>query len=298
MNPAPPKAPLRPVMAASGMILLLVGIVVVAVRAKPPAPESRFGPVIHEARSDFSDIRVRGKGTLRALLFVDEAGNEACQSALDLADPAGLPLGYTRGMFASLAYGELPSRVLIVGLGGGGMVRYLEKTLPDVRVEAVEIDPEVVRIAGEFFGIRESDRVIVHTADAFGFFTEDHGPYDHIYMDAFLRAPEVSGLNEKARRLKTADFLSQVKARLAPGGIIVFNLIGWDQRTPEDLASIGAVFPGLVRYPVPATGNLIVVAPREGAAPDARALERRAAELDASLALGFSLREVVGWADR
>ncbi len=284
--------------AVAGISALMAGLAVLAVRAKPNRIEARFGGVIHEARSPFSQIRVREKGTQRALLFVDEQGEEACQSALDLANPAGLPLAYTRGMFASLAYGDLPRRVLVVGLGGGGMVRYLEKTLPDLRIEAVEIDPEVVRIAKEYFGIRESERVRIHTADAFDFFTEDHGTYDRIYMDAFLRAPEESGINEKARRLKTREFLEQVKGRLAPGGVIAFNLISWDERTPADLESIGQVFPGLVRYPVPETGNLIVVAPRDGPAPDAVSLLARAAGLDASLPLGFSLTEVIGWAER
>lgn len=280
---------------AIGMLLLMAGAVVFGVRAVPTRVEARFGEVIHEVRSPFSEIRVREKGSQRALLFVDEDGREACQSAVDLSDPTDLPLAYTKGMFVSLAYGDLPRRILIVGLGGGGMVRYLEKVVPDARIEAVEIDPEVVRVARDYFGIHESTRVGVHTADAFDFFATEQDGYDRIYMDAFLRAPEASGLNEKARRLKTAEFLKQVKAKLNPGGIITFNLIGWDERTPGDLESIGEVFPGLARYPVPGTGNLIVVAPADGSAASPVDLLRRAGELDRELPLGFPLVEVLSW---
>lgn len=278
-----------------GVILLMAGVAGLAIRSVPSRVEARFGKVIHEARSPFSEIRVRERGSQRALLFVDEDGQEACQSALDLANPTDLPLAYTKGMFVSLAYGDLPRRILIVGLGGGGMVRFLEEMLTETRIEAVEIDPEVVRIAREYFGIRESARVGVHTADAFDFFATEPGGYDRIYMDAFLRAPEASGLNEKARRLKTTEFLNQVKGKLNPGGIVTFNLIGWDERTPGDLESIGEVFPGLVQYPVPGTGNLIVVAPGDGPAASPADLVRRAGELDRELPLGFSLAEVLSW---
>lgn len=275
------------------LLALLIGTVIhLSVRVFRPTVEDRHGGILHETRSDFSHIRVREKGTVRSLHFVDEDGAEQCQSSLDLAAPGRLQLNYTRGLFASLLFVHPQRRVLVVGLGGGGMVRFLGENFPSTRVGAVEIDPVVVRLAGEFFGVREGPTVELHTADAFHFFEGEGGRFDAIYLDAFLRAPEATGLGERTARLKTRGFLEQVRDHLEAGGVVAFNLIAADPRTPEDLSTIREVFPGAVRFRVPGSGNLVVVAPRDGSGPTREALIRRGEELDRILSPGFSLAEL------
>ncbi len=283
---------MKPLPLALLLSLLIGGVVHFSWRFASPSVETRYGPVLHEERSAFSHIRVRGRGTVRSLLFVDEDGAEQCQSSLDLAAPGTLRLGYTRALFASLLFRHPQERVLVVGLGGGGMVRFLREKFPGTVVEAVEIDPVVVRLATEAFGVVPGPGTRLHTADAFEFFRSGHGAFDAIYLDAFLRAPE---LGERTARLKTRDFLATLREHLAPGGVVAFNLIGADPGTPEDLAAIRAVFPGTASFPVPGTGNLVVIATRDGPAPGVEELRERAAALDGSLDLGFSLGEIAGW---
>lgn len=271
----------------------LTGLAQVLVLSHRSAPDSRYGRVIHETQSDFSRIRIREDDGVRRLLFVDEAGEEHCQSAIHLENPAVLQHGYAKGLFASLLFRQPQERVLIVGLGGGGMVRFLNARFPDTLVEAVEIDPVVVELAAEFFGVSEGEKTKLHTADAFTFFDAPRGEFDAIYLDAFLRAPEETGLGEKTDRLKTEAFLTTLRSHLKEGGVIAFNLIYTDPHTDEDLVSIRKVFPGMARFEVPGTGNLVVIAPREGEGPDAGELIRRGEALDASIpGLGFSLAEI------
>lgn len=258
-------------------------------RGDGPLAEERYGPVVHETRSTFSHIRIRERGSVRSLLFVDSEGREQCQSALDLTEPGALRHAYARTLFASLLYRHPQERVLIVGLGGGGMVRFLERALPDTEVEAVEIDPVVVRLAAEFFGTKPGPKTRIHTGDAFDFFEEERGRYDAIYLDAFLRAPEEAGLEERTERLKARGFLETMREHLLPGGVVAFNLAEADPRTPDDLASIREAFPEAALFSVPGTGNLVAIALRDGPAPDRAALRERAAELEAALDLGFSL---------
>jgi spermidine synthase len=258
----------------------ITGLAQVVVQTRRSAGGTAHGEVIHETRSEFSRIRVREKDRVRRLLFVDEAGDEFCQSAIDLDDPATLQHGYAKGMFASLLFREPQDRVLIVGLGGGGMVRFLNERFPETLVEAVEIDPVVVGIAAEYFGVRDGPRTKLHTADAFTFFDAPRGEYDAIYLDAFLRAPESTGLGETTKRLKTESFLATLRAHLKEGGVIAFNLIVTDPRTDGDLEAIRAVFPGMVRFAVPGTGNLVVIAPREGESPSMEELIQRSGRLD------------------
>lgn len=271
---------------ASSLILLLTvligitGLARIAVQSRRPAAANAHGGVIHETRSEFSRIRVRENDRVRRLLFVDDAGDEYCQSAIDLDDPATLQHGYAKAMFASLLFREPQDRVLLVGLGGGGMVRFLNERLPATLVEAVEIDPVVVGIAAEYFGVTEGPRTKIHTADAFAFFDAPGDAFDAIYLDAFLRAPESAGLGATTERLKTESFLATLRAHLKEGGVIAFNLIVTDPRTAGDLESIRAVFPGMARFAVPGTGNLVVIAPREGESPSTEELIRRGGRLD------------------
>lgn len=274
--------------------LLVAGMAVLPVIFTRQTPEERHGALALETNSGFSKIRVREKGSLRSLFFVDAKGREQCQSVVDLEDPGTLQLDYTRSLFASLLVRHPQERVLILGLGGGGMVRFLRHHFPETTVEAVEIDPVVADLARRHFGVTPDARTRIHVADAFEFVHGTPASFDAIYLDAFLRAPEESGLEEKTRRLKTREFLSTLKACLRPGGLVAFNLIAADPATGEDLSAITSVFPGAARFAVPGTGNLVVLAPAEGAVPAREELARRAAGLDDLLDLGFSLADLAG----
>ncbi len=275
-------------LAAAG-ILLLGAICLAPQTLRPPArAESRYGVLLHETRSDYSHIRVREKNGVRSLLFVDEDGTEQRQSALAPDRPGKNQLGYTGSLFTSMLYRYPQDRVLIVGLGGGGMLRFLNHSFPAMMVEAVEIDPVVVRVAAQYFGTVPGPRTRIHTRDAFAFFREGTDRYDAIYMDAFLRPASDSGLEETTDRLRTVAFLKTVRSRLEPGGVVAFNLIEVRPGTEDDLTAIRTVFPTTALFDVPGSGNLVVIASDETPAPDTAELLRRGRELDARLALELS----------
>lgn len=269
---------------------LLFGVAYFAPPVVPPtgSPASRFGALLHETTSNYSHIRVREKAGVRSLLFVDEDGTEQRQSAVAMAQPGKNQLGYTESLFTSKLYRYPQDRVLIVGLGGGGMLRFLNHSFPEMMVEAVEIDPVVVRLAAEYFEVRPGPRTRLHTRDAFAFFREETGLYDAIYMDAFLRPAHDAAVEDKTIRLKTVAFLKTVSSRLKPGGVVAFNLIEARSGTTDDLTAIRTVFPTTTLFNVPGSGNLVVIGSSEVPAPDAAELMRRAKRLDAELAVELS----------
>ncbi|MEM0897534.1 MAG: fused MFS/spermidine synthase, partial [Verrucomicrobiota bacterium] len=220
-------------LAVIGSVLLVLVAVVVVLPKRGPVNRkfSDFGKIIHEVDSEYSRIRVRETDDgIRTLIFVDEDGRESRQSALDIHRPHELQLEYTKNIFASFLFQPRQGKVLIVGLGGGGMVRFLHHVSPETEIEAVEIDPVVVDVAGKFFGTGENDRLTIHVEDAFRFFGDaSHGPYDVIYMDAFLKPTVNADAPQLAQRLKTADFLREIRARLEPDGILALNLIESDE---------------------------------------------------------------------
>jgi len=250
------------------------------------------GQLEHEEVSAFSRIRVRRDGDVRALTFVRDNGEEAVQSRLDLTAPHTLMSSYARSMFASYFYQPHPRRVLVVGLGGGAMVRFLTHHEPQVHIDAVEIDPVVVRLADEYFGVRSGGNVRVHTADAVTFVESTADRYDLILMDAFLRPSSDTDTTGVPTRLKTQAFLGRLKGALGPGGVVAFNVNDHDSMA-EDIAAVAAAFGQVAVYRCPPAANKVVIA-AEGAMPTDDELRGRIGALDARFGGALSFAEVLG----
>ena len=80
------------------------------------------------------------------------------ESRMQLSDPGALTVDYTRLMTVGLAYVPKVERILEIGLGGGRTVSYLNASLPDAAILAVEIDKDVVELAKKYFGFKEIRR--------------------------------------------------------------------------------------------------------------------------------------------
>lgn len=252
------------------------------------SPARTIGELEHEEVSDFSRIRIRRDGDVRAMTFVRDNGQEAVQSRIDLTAPHRLISPYARAMFGSYLYQPHPRRVLIVGLGGGAMVRFLTHHEPEARIDAVEIDPAVVRLADQYFGAGSGGNVRVHTADAVAFVESATDHYDLILMDAFLRPSGDTDATGVPARLKTEAFLNRLKQALNPGGVVAFNVNEHDKMA-GDIALVTTVFGGAAVYNCPPAENKVIIATERGIPPDEE-LRARIAELDARFegALSFA----------
>jgi spermidine synthase len=252
---------------------------------------SSLGRLEHEEVSAFSTIRVRRDGDVRALTFVRDNGQEAVQSRINLSSPQTLQSPYAHGMFAGYLYQPQPRRVLIVGLGGGAMVRFLTHHEPQVVIDAVEIDPAVVKLADQFFGVRSGGNVRVHTADAVKFVETVAERYDLILMDAFLRPSSETDTTGVPTRLKTLEFLGRLKQALAPGGVVAFN-VNDHASMADDIAAVAAAFGHAVVYRTPPSENKVVIATRD-AMPTDDQVRARVAALDARFGGALSFAETL-----
>ena len=271
---------------------LIVALAVLAARrgAAAPGPAAiaprvdrhPAGALEFEGTSAFSRVRVRRQGSVRSLLFVRDTGEEALESQLDLRRPQVLRFPYLRYLFASYLVEPQPRRVLIVGLGGGGMIRFLEKVDPQVQVDAVEIDPLVIEVADKFFGVRSSEHVAIHEADGLKFIAEaPPGRYDAAYLDAFLKPSAETDATGAPLALRTAQFYAQLRACLTPGGTAAFNL-NPHEGLADDVREIAAAFPTTLRFALPNGQGAVVVATAASGTWDRSALALRARELDRS----------------
>src|SRR3990170_3428003 len=79
--------------------------------------------------------------------------SETIQSSMRLARPNDLELAYTRSMMGFLLFGPAPRRVLLVGLGGGSLAKFIYHRLPGTASEVLEISPDVVAVAQRWFQV-------------------------------------------------------------------------------------------------------------------------------------------------
>jgi spermidine synthase len=285
-RPQPRKRSIiAPLLLAAALLAVAAALVVWSM-----SPDRTLGRLEHEEVSPFSKIRVRRDGDVRALTFVRDNGQEAVQSRINLTTPHLLAAPYARAMFATYLYQPNPRRVLIVGLGGGAMVRFLMHHEPQVQIDAVEIDPAVVRIAGEYFGVRSGGNVRVHTADAVAFVESTTDRYDLILMDAFLRPSSGTDATGVPTGLKTLEFLKRLKQTLAPGGVIAFNVNEHDKIT-DDIAAVTSAFGHATVYRCPPSDNKVVIA-TEGVLATDDEMRARIGALDARFAGALSFAEV------
>ncbi len=183
-----------------------------------------LGAVEFDKQSDYSHIRVHKQGSVRTLVFVRDHGDEAIQTMVNIKKPYELLGTYSRAMFTSYLLRPHPEQVLIVGLGGGAMVHFLKHYDPGVKVDALEIDPVVVRVADRYFDVRSEGNVKIITTNGVRYLEQTKNRYDVIYMDAFLRPSTDTDPTGKPLAMKTKQFYKEVRNRLTAGGLVVFNV--------------------------------------------------------------------------
>lgn len=139
------------------------------------------GKLIHSRRSEFHTIEVSQSNDLRML----RTDQRAVQSALSLNHPQQLNLPYMKAMMAGLLFQPPPKSVLMLGLGGGDLVRYLNHYLPETRINAVELDAAMVDVSREYFALPGSDEIKVCIDDALHFLGTGKDCYEMILVDIY-----------------------------------------------------------------------------------------------------------------
>ncbi len=201
------------------------------------ACEDTDAGVIHSEKSLYRNILVTEDGDLRCMTFRRGQGQNR-QTCMNINDPDHLVFPYTRMMLGVLAMKPDPQSILIVGLGGGTLPMALRDILPDARIDVVEIDPAVVKVAKEFFAYEEDPKLQTATGDGRVFVKKallENTKYELIMLDAF----EDEYIPE---HLLTLEFLQEVKSLLEPGGVLAANTFSSSGLYPHESATYEAAF--------------------------------------------------------
>jgi predicted O-methyltransferase YrrM len=122
---------------------------------------------------------------------------------------------------AALLRGEGPPKsILTLGLGGGTVTRQLRTLLPEARLVGVEIDGAIIGLARKHMDL-DAQHLEVHIEDAYKYLASTTDTFDAILDDLFL-----TGATDVVRsRTPKGETMALLKQRLAPGGVLVANLI-------------------------------------------------------------------------
>jgi len=124
---------------------------------------------------------------------------------------------------------EKRGRLLLIGLGGGSVAK--NYALAGWTVDAVEIDPVVVDMAYEYFGL-DSSEARVFIMDGRKFLNEKEDRYDLIIVDAF-------GSSSIPFHLVTKGAFGLMASRLKSDGVLAVNVeaLGWNHILVRSLAA-------------------------------------------------------------
>jgi spermidine synthase len=237
-----------------------------------PAPVQAL-QALHTERSLYRNIFVFEDDGERCMRFRRFYG-ALRQGCIDLKNPDRLVFDYARMLLGALYLNPNPKKVLVIGLGAGTVPRALERILPGVELDLVEIDPAVVRVAKQFFDFRpgpktrvveEDGRVFVKRAGRAGV------TYDLVMLDAFDHdyIPE---------HMLTREFLQEVRAILAPDGVLAANTFSGRRLYHNESVTYEAVYG---RFYNLKNNNRVLLLKLDGLPPP-EMLARNAALLDAA----------------
>jgi len=159
-------------------------------------------------------------------LFVTEEGNyrwlradNIWHTQMNLQDRHGRGLPYSDYVDLAFLFNPKIRSVLVIGLGGGTIPKRFVRDYPQVKVDAVEVDGDVVKIAASYFDVRPGPRLRIFTADGRPFLRRSKAKYDLIVLDAYY-ADTVPFF------LTTREFFDIVKEHLTAGGVFANNTMG------------------------------------------------------------------------
>jgi len=226
--------------------------------SKPPRPDDpRYARPGHPPATitEFEGVRSLHLGT------------SWVQGAMRLTRPDAIELEYVQMMMMWMLFLPDPRRIVQLGLGSAALTKFCHQRFPQARVTAVELNPNVIAICRDWFGLASDDaRLDVREMDALDFVLH---PASHGTVDEEARGPV----------LDTPEFYAACAACLKDGGIMTTNVFGDFSNYDRNLEAMEEAFDAVVWLPEVHDANIVVVAFKDAPQIDFAVLYERAADI-------------------
>jgi spermidine synthase len=208
-------------------------------------------------------------------------GTSWVQGAMRLSRPDAIELEYVQMMMMWLLFLEQPRHVVQLGLGSAALTKFCYHRLPEARVSAVELNPNVIAICRSLFGLPSDDqRLSVRAMNALDFVLD---PANHNSVDAL----QVDLYDEEARGpvLDTPEFYQGCYDCLTENGVMTTNVFGDFANYDKNLEAMASVFDAVVWLPEVHDANIVVLAFKRAPELDFSVLYERAGAIKRRLNL-------------
>lgn len=126
-----------------------------------------------------------------------------------------------------------PSRapdVLILGLGGGSLVKLINKYFPNAKITGVEIDPIMIELGEQYLSLKNCKNLEIVIDDATEFVqrlcNNIKNKFDLIFVDVYCG-------DQVPKNCETEFFLQNLKKILRKNGMIIFNRLYYKNHISE-----------------------------------------------------------------
>lgn len=160
---------------------------------------------------------------------------DCLQSAMHLDDPSYLVCAYSRVMMEVRNYMPTPKRILIIGLGGGSLLKHCYHEFPEALIDVVEIDFQVLSLRQEFLIPPDGGRLRTFPCDVLEFLPQCQLRYDLILLNAFDGKGMVAELSSDA-------FYRDCQRCLSEQGVMALNVWGRLSHLSDRLAQLAQLF--------------------------------------------------------
>lgn len=273
-------------MAAAGVVVVGAAVAFLVWQAREPEITFAAGTepgVVAQVESLYNDIYVYRRPNGFYVLSFGAERLRYTESVVNPTDELDLPVYYTQSMTAGLAYAPALEDAAIIGLGGGRTAWYHHKSVPELDMTAVELDPAVAQIADQFFSVRNEDNFNVDVLDGRMWLAASDRDFDIIMVDAY-RGPFVPF------HLLTREFYELVSEHLKPGGVVIQNVEPSTMLFDSAVATIKSAFDNIVF--IEGQGNIVILA-YDGPPRDEAELQRIAAERQEKYGFRYPLKDIL-----
>ncbi len=218
------------------------------------------GKLIYQNHDEQGVIEIVEKKGVIALHF----GSDSRQSTMLVEKPNQLHSLYARAMMGLLLFNDSPQDILMIGLGGGTLTKYLLHQFSECKIKVIEYRNSVLKVARSHFGLPFDARLKVKIGCGGEYISiqskQTEEKHDLIMIDAF----DHEGM---AMEVSSENFFDGCRTLLKDDGLLAINLWGTQKDQFKHVAwNMGRVFEWKILFlPVRKRGNIIGFAFRENA---------------------------------
>jgi spermidine synthase len=164
-------------------------------------------------------VLVRDKNGYREMVAL-RGDAELVWSRAALGDPRQSGWFYVDLFHLAAARAHSRRRALFIGCGGAVAVRQFAEVYPGIAIDLVDIDPTVIELARDWYGLAGIPQLTVHVANGSDFVGHaTSSTWDVIVVDAYDES-------DLPRPMTSRPFFRHVRRVLRPGGAMAVNVIG------------------------------------------------------------------------